>query len=219
MRSVGVDPEGLDAILVTHDHRDHASGVGVASRRFRIPVYAAYETIRSSESRWGRIDEIREIEAGTLFSVRDLQFYPFPTPHDSTHSVGFIFRAGDSKGGIATDLGFVTRLVRESLKKCRILVVESNHEEEMLIEGPYPWRLKQRIRGRTGHLSNADCAALLDDVFHDDLKCVVLAHLSEVNNSPQVAFESVTGRMKKTLHPDIKISLARQDGAGEMLEV
>ncbi len=113
----------------------------------------------------------------------------------------------------------VTRLVRESLKKCRIIVVESNHEEEMLIEGPYPWRLKQRIRGRTGHLSNADCAALLDDVFHDDLKCVVLAHLSEVNNSPQVAFESVTGRMKKTLHPDIKISLARQDGAGEMLEV
>ena len=219
LEAIGAGAEDLDAILVTHDHRDHISGVGVMARRYNIPVYSAYKTVRASERVWGRIGNINEIEAGSLFSVKGLEFYPFSTPHDSANSVGFIFKAGEKKGGIATDLGFVTRLVRESLRNCNILVIESNHDENMLMEGPYPWHLKQRIRGREGHLSNRDCADLLDDIYHDGLQKVVLAHLSEENNRPDLAYGSLIERMKNRLHPEFELSMSWQDRVGEMVAV
>ncbi len=219
LESVGVNPETLDAIVVTHDHRDHTSGVGVMARRYKLPVYSAYRTVKASERVWGKIGEICEIEPGNIFTIKDLEFYPFSTPHDSKESVGFIFRTGDKKGGIATDLGFVTRLVRESLKRCNILVVESNHDETMLFDGPYPWHLKQRIKGRAGHLSNTESAELVDDIYHDGLEAVVLAHLSEVNNTPERAYAALMERMGERFHPEMKVSLARQELAGEMVVV
>lgn len=215
--SVGLNPESLDAIIVTHDHHDHTSGAGVMARRYKLPIYSGYGTITSSEKRWGKVEDIQEIEAGAIFAIKDLEFYPFSTPHDAAEPMGFIFRGGDKKGGIATDLGFVTRLVRESLKSCDLLVVESNHDEQMLMDGPYPWHLKQRVRSRMGHLSNVECAGLLDDINHNDLKGVVLAHLSEVNNDPQVALRSLTKNMKTKLPFEANLSLAWQDRAGEML--
>ena len=219
LEMVGAEAGDLDAILVTHNHWDHISGVGVMARKYNIPVYSAYKTTKASERVWGKIEAINEIEAGTLFSVNELEFYPFSTPHDSAHSVGFIFKAGEKKGGIATDLGFVTRLVRESLKNCNILVLESNHDEAMLIDGPYPWHLKQRIKGREGHLSNSDCADLLDDIYHEGLQKVILAHLSEENNRPDLAYDSILKRMSKRFHPEVEVSIAMQDRVGEMLAV
>lgn len=219
LESVGVGPETLDAILVTHDHRDHVSGVGVMARRYRLPVYSVYDTVRASEGVWGKISKITEIEPGSLFTVNDLELYPFSTPHDACESVGFIFKAGDKKGGIATDLGFVTRLVRECLRNCNILVVESNHDETMLIDGPYPWYLKQRIKGRAGHLSNRDCAELLGDIYHEGLQTVVLAHLSEVNNNPEIAYRSMMESMGARFHRAMNLSLAWQDRVGEMVVV
>lgn len=219
LEAVGADADSLDAILVTHNHRDHISGVGVMARRYNIPVYSAYKTTKASERVWGKIDNISEIEAGNLFSINGLEFYPFSTPHDSAHSVGFIFKAGEKKGGIVTDLGFVTRLVRESLKNCNILVVESNHDEDMLIDGPYPWHLKQRIKGREGHLSNRDCADLLDDIYHDGLQKVVLAHLSEENNRHDLAYNSLIERMKNRFHPEVEVSMSWQDRVGKMVAV
>ena len=219
LEAVGAQADDLDAILVTHNHRDHISGVGVMARRYNIPVYSAYKTINASEKIWGQIKDISEIEAGTLFSINGLEFYPFSTPHDSAHSVGFIFKTGEKKGGIATDLGFVTRLVRESLKNCNILVLESNHDEDMLIDGPYPWHLKQRIRGREGHLSNSDCADLLDDIYHEGLQKIVLAHLSEENNRPDLAYDSLIKRMEKRFHPEVEVSIAWQYRVVEMVEV
>lgn len=219
LEAVGAQANDLDAILVTHNHRDHISGVGVMARRYNIPVYSAYKTIRASEKIWGKVEDMREIEAGNLFSVKGLEFYPFSTPHDSAHSVGFIFKAEEKKGGIATDLGFVTRLVRESLKNCNILVLESNHDEDMLIDGPYPWHLKQRIKGREGHLSNRDCADLLDDIYHDGLQKIILAHLSEENNRPELAYDSILKKMGERFHPEVAVSIARQDRVGEMVAV
>lgn len=217
--SVGVDPATLDAIIVTHDHRDHVYGAGIMARRYDLPVYSAYGTIQASEKVWGKISRINEIESGTLFSINDLELYPFSTPHDSRQSVGFIFRAEDKKGGIATDLGYVTRLVRECLKGCDILVVESNHDERMLLDGPYPWHLKQRVKGREGHLSNPACAELVEDVYHEELQNIILAHLSEVNNSPDLAYETLMSRMKSRFHPEVKVSMARQEKVGEMIRV
>jgi len=219
LKSVGVEPEKLDAVLVTHGHRDHTSGVGVMSRRYGLPVYSAYRAVRSSEPYWGKIDKIYEIEPAQHFSIKELQFYSFPTSHDAAQSMGFIFKANEKKGGIATDLGFVTRLVRECLKKCHLLVIESNHDDTMLREGPYPWHLKQRIKGKTGHLSNADCGALLSDIFHENLKAVALAHLSEINNHPDRAYNSIVEIMKGRLHREIKLTLASQEKTGEMLQV
>jgi len=215
--SVGLAPESLDAIIVTHDHHDHTSGAGVMARRYKLPIYSGYGTITASEKRWGKVENIQEIEAGALFTINDLEFYPFSTPHDAAEPMGFIFRAGDKKGGIATDLGFVTRLVRESLKSCDLLVLESNHDQQMLMDGPYPWQLKQRVKSRVGHLSNVECAQLLDDINHADLKGVVLAHLSETNNDPQLALRSLTKNMKTKLPPGVGLSLAWQNRAGEML--
>lgn len=219
LKSVGVEPEALDAVIVTHGHKDHTSGVGVMSRRYDLPVYSAHSTVKSSEPYWGKIDKIYEIEPTQQFSIKDLQFYSFPTSHDAAQSMGFIFKANEKKGGIATDLGFVTRLVRESLKNCHILVIESNHDDTMLMNGPYPWHLKQRIKGKTGHLSNADCGALLSDIFHENLKNVALAHLSEINNSPDSAYNSIVDIIKDRLHPDIKLTLASQKRVGEMMQV
>ncbi|MBE9504831.1 MAG: MBL fold metallo-hydrolase [Proteobacteria bacterium] len=219
LESVGVAPESLDAVLVTHGHRDHTSGVGVMARRYNLPVYTTYGTIKTSQSLWGKIDEVNEIESGKSFSIKDMELYPFPTSHDASESMAFIFRAGDKKGGIATDLGFVTRLVRECLKNCHLLMVESNHEESMLIDGPYPWALKQRVKGRMGHLSNSDCMELIDDVYHDELQHIVLGHLSEVNNDPQLAYGLVAEKMKDRFHSEVNLSLAWQDKVGEMVEV
>jgi len=217
--SIGVDPQSLDAIVVTHDHRDHVSGVGIMARRYNLPVYSAYGTIQASERIWGKISHVDEIESGTLFSINDLEFYPFSTPHDSRQSVGFIFREEDKKGGFATDLGYVTRLVRECLKGCNVLVIESNHDETMLLDGPYPWHLKQRVKGREGHLSNLACTELVDDIYHDNLKSIVLAHLSEVNNSPDLAYKTLMARMKDRFHPEMKVSMACQEQAGEMVVI
>ncbi|MDH3976516.1 MAG: MBL fold metallo-hydrolase [Deltaproteobacteria bacterium] len=217
--SIGVDPETLDAVIVTHDHRDHVSGVGIMARRYNLPVYSAYGTIKASEKVWGKISHIDEIESGTLFSINDLEFYPFSTPHDSRQSVGFIFRAEGKKGGIATDLGYVTRLVRECLKGCNVMVVESNHDETMLIDGPYPWHLKQRVKGREGHLSNLACTELVEDVYHEKLQSIVLAHLSEVNNNPDLAYETLMSRMKERFHGEVKVSMARQERVGEMIKI
>lgn len=219
LHSVGVAPDSLDAILVTHGHRDHTACAGVLARRYNLPVYTAYGTIKVSESQWGKIDNLNEIEAGERFFIKDMELYPFPTPHDASESLGFIFRAGEKKGGIATDLGFVTRLVRECLKNCHLLLVESNHEESMLIDGPYPWALKQRIKGRMGHLSNAECGELLDEIYHDGLQHIILGHLSEVNNDPGLAYRLVTEKMKGRLHPGMRLSMAWQDKVGEMAAV
>lgn len=187
------------------------------ARRYDLPIYTGYGTITAAEKRWGTVKDIKEIEAGKLFAIKDLEFYPFSIPHDAAEPMGFIFRAGDKKGGIATDLGFVTRLVRESLKSCSLLVLESNHDEQMLMDGPYPWHLKQRVRSRMGHLSNVECAELLDDINHENLKGVVLAHLSEVNNDPQLALQSVTKSMKSSFSSETSLSLGWQNRVGEML--
>ncbi len=131
--------------------------------------------------------EIIEFESGYPFTFKDLLIDPFPITHDACDPVGFLIECHDGKIGIATDLGIATRLVKDKLKECRVLVLESNHDEEMLQNGPYPWHLKQRIRSRHGHLSNIESAELLDEIIHPGLEGVFLAHLSEVNNDPEVA--------------------------------
>jgi phosphoribosyl 1,2-cyclic phosphodiesterase len=191
LESVGCPPETLTAIVVTHEHTDHMQGVGVLSRRFDVPVYLTAGTLAACRDRLKTVAECRVFEPGKAFTIGDLEVRPFSIPHDASEPVGFTFHHGKRKIGVATDLGFSTELARRHLSACQLLVLESNHDPEMLANGPYPWELKRRIRGREGHLSNADAGDLLEAILQADggrlLEGVVLAHLSAKNNSPDLA--------------------------------
>ncbi len=186
LAAIGVDASTLDAILVTHEHGDHVRGVGPLARRLKIPVIASALTAREIAPLLKKV-AIIEFDAGCSFAFRDLLIDPFPITHDTVDPVGYVIEGSEGVAGVATDLGVATRLVREKLKRCNSLVLEFNHDEEMLRNGPYPWHLKQRINSRHGHLSNVDSGALLSDLLHDGFNSLFLAHLSEVNNHPDVA--------------------------------
>ena len=183
---IGVEAESLNAILVTHEHLDHVRGVGPLARRFELPLYIHPDT-HQALPRLGKITHLHEFDSGSAFCLRDMEIMPFPVTHDARSTVGFTVNTAAGKIGVATDLGIATRLVADYLKECQVLVLESNHDEKMLQDGPYPWRLKQRIRSNQGHLSNNASAELLDGLVWDGLEAVFLAHLSETNNDPALA--------------------------------
>jgi len=209
LEQVGVSPATLDAILVTHEHRDHCQGLGPLARRYALPVYLHPETLKALGD-VGRLPEVREFDTASTIRLRDLEIDAFPITHDAAHTVGFTFTGDEGKIGLATDLGMVTRLVRQRLDHCRVLIVEANHDEEMLLRGPYPWPLKQRVRGTHGHLSNHDAAQLLGDLLWQGLEGVFLAHLSETNNQPQLAFRQARAILTRQTVCDPQLFVASQ---------
>jgi phosphoribosyl 1,2-cyclic phosphodiesterase len=189
MTARAIRPQSLDAILVSHEHSDHIQGVGVLARRYRLPVYTTPGTLEAA-GQIGRLPAAHHFACGRTFDIGGLHVHPFSIPHDAADPAAFTISCNGAKIGIATDLGTATGLVREHLQGCRLLVIESNHDPQMLLDGPYPWPLKQRIRGRTGHLSNPDSNRLLRTLRNESLRHVVLAHLSETNNTPEMALDS-----------------------------
>ncbi|MDL2268567.1 MBL fold metallo-hydrolase [Desulfosarcina sp. OttesenSCG-928-A07] len=198
MAANGLSPNNLDAIIVSHEHTDHISGVGVLSRRFNLPVHINDATHQACETALGKLPAIFPFACGEPFAIGSLTLHPFSISHDAQDPAGFTLSGQGMKVGIATDLGVITEMIRVHLRGCHILVLEANHDSQMLMEGPYPWPLKQRIRGRCGHLSNEDTKNLVTDLFHDQLRHVVLAHLSEANNTPEKALETVTPALSNT---------------------
>lgn len=177
----------LTAILISHHHSDHVRGIGPMSRRYGLPVYTLPATLQNCKL--GNLTSVCYFEKGRAFAINSLSVHAFDTPHDAVDSVGFVITAGSLKIGIATDLGIITNVVREHLRGCNLLVLEANHDVEMLLHGPYPWYLKQRVKSRSGHLSNEDCCEFLRDIMHDALEHVIFAHLSETNNTPEKVHE------------------------------
>ena len=185
-----LDPEHLDAIIVTHEHSDHVQGVGILSRRYKLPVYINQKTYHASP-RLGSLHETKSFECGQTFHISNLTIHPFSISHDAEDPVGFTIGQNGTTIAIATDLGIATSMVKEHLKHCALLILEANHDPQMLENGPYPWPLKQRIKGRTGHLSNTSSKILLEELQHENLQHVILAHLSEINNTPKLAYDEV----------------------------
>ncbi len=189
MRAAGLDAHALSAIVVTHEHSDHIGGVERLSRVLKIPVYMTKGTHRG----WRRANGESELErlevfhAGRAFDIGDVTVQPFTIPHDCEDPVGFTFRAEGVKVGVATDLGCVPANVVEQLRGCDVLMIESNHDLEMLRIGPYPWSVKQRVLSRVGHLSNSALAEFLTAQYDGAATFLVLAHLSEQNNHPELA--------------------------------
>lgn len=216
LRSRGLDPKNLDAILVSHEHHDHIQGVGVLSRRYKLPVYISPKTRHAAVSQLGNLHDVKEFECGTMFTINDLFIHPFSISHDAQDPCGFTIYQNGTKIGVATDLGIATAMVKSHLKGCTLLILEANHDEEMLIKGPYPWPVKQRIKSRTGHLSNAASKTLLNELQHDGLRHVLLAHLSETNNTPQKAVNEV-GLALTRCKPQLDVAL--QDRCGVLLNL
>jgi phosphoribosyl 1,2-cyclic phosphodiesterase len=216
LKSRGLDPENLDAILVSHEHSDHIQGVGVLSRRFKLPVYISAKTQNACISQLGGLYNAKPFECGSGFTINNLSVHPFSISHDAADPCGFTVNQNGTKIGIATDLGIATAMVKEHLKGCTLLILEANHDEEMLINGPYPWPIKQRIKSRTGHLSNAASKTLLEELQHDRLKHVMLAHLSETNNTPQKAAHEVGRALTRC---NARLYVASQNECGALLHL
>ena len=207
-------PDLLQAIIVSHEHVDHIRGVGVLARRYKLPVYMSSETASAALSSLGRLPRIFQFQAGKPFFLPPFAIHPFNVSHDAVDPVGFMISMNGSRIGIATDLGVVTGLVRQYLKNCHLLVIEANHDLEMLLNGPYPWPLKQRIKSRSGHLSNEEAEVLLRDVVHPNLKHVILGHLSETNNTSSLALKTAKQAIGNR---NIQISVALQHCTGPIL--
>ena len=213
LQSKGLSPDDLDAIIVSHEHSDHIQSVGVLSRRHNLPVYMNAKTQQAAASQLGDISQSINFECGTPFKIKTLTIHPFSLSHDARDPVGFAVSQNGSKVGIATDLGIATAMVKEHLKQCNLLILEANHDPVMLIEGPYPWPLKQRIKSRSGHLSNEESRHLLEEVKHEHLECVILAHISETNNTSQKALCTMAPAIDSC---HTKLAAACQEVCGEI---
>lgn len=189
----GLTPDKLDAILITHSHRDHVAGAGVMSRRYKLPLYATEGTWQEMDPLIGKIEPEwrRFIDSAHSLEIGDIKIESFPTSHDALEPVGFICSSGGKRTGLATDSGVFTTRMANMLNNVDCLILEANHDPEMLIKGSYPWSLKKRISGVLGHLSNPGAGQALLRTLGEKTQKVILAHLSEENNRPQLALDSV----------------------------
>jgi phosphoribosyl 1,2-cyclic phosphodiesterase len=194
MRALGEDPRSLSAIVITHEHSDHIYGLATLAKKLKTPVFMTGAThqswsraLRDSDGVRPALERLEIFAAGRSFHVGDIAVTPFTIPHDAADPVGFTFRAEGVKIGFATDLGYVPASVRDHLRRCEVLVMESNHDVEMLRGGSYPWAVKQRVASNVGHLSNEKLADFFTSDYDNNAAFVVLAHLSEENNHPEIA--------------------------------
>lgn len=220
LEMVEVTPEAIDAIVVTHDHGDHTRGMGVFARRFGTPLHLTPRTRRACRKLLRGNERVVEYDSAVSFRIGSLEIRPFLTVHDAADPVAVTVtdaRTG-SRLGVATDLGRPTTSVRHALAACHLLILEANHDDDRLWNGPYPWSVKQRIASSHGHLSNRAAADLARDLCHDGLAGVVLAHLSDSCNDAGLARDVVGAALERTPFRGL-LEVAEQDGAGEPMEV
>ncbi|HEY4362564.1 MAG TPA: MBL fold metallo-hydrolase [Bryobacteraceae bacterium] len=197
LKAIDVDPETLDAILITHEHSDHINGLPVIAKKLDIPVYLSRLTAPAIP--WGEYSpKLEMFQAGAQFRIGDIDVISFTIPHDAADPVGYSFKAHGIKVSIATDLGYLPESVRFHLRGSDLLMLESNHDLEMLKVGPYPWSIKQRVMGRMGHLSNDTASAFIREELDTRTSTLILGHISEHNNHPalveQAAAQALDGR-------------------------
>lgn len=216
LEMLGMSLSDLSAVFVTHEHRDHISALDVMMRRRSMPIHvtspSAPEVCRGRSA-----GEAAVVHPGLLYETRvgDLTVRSFPLPHDSAGHVGYVFAdtAGDT-AGVATDMGYATMDAYNHLCRCRTVVLEANHDLDMLRMGPYPFPLKQRILSLGGHLSNVDSAGLCCGLAGGETEQIILAHLSHENNTPQTAYQTVRAALDREGYTDFSLSVARRDCPG-----
>ncbi len=218
LEAIGEDLRALDAVVISHEHADHVKGLAVLSRRTDAKVHMTRQTLGAMSDDL-RDAEIVPFEAGSGFSIGDLDIETFTVSHDAIDPVGFCISHGGKKVSIATDLGYVTDSVRHHLRASDLLVLESNHDLDMLKSGPYPWELKQRVMSRAGHLSNTAVAEYLSRDWDRQARQIVLAHLSANNNHPAIAEVDAQGALDDARAHATSICVAAQDEPTAVFEV
>jgi len=217
MKAIGEDPHRIAAVLITHEHCDHVYGLRVLAKKLNVPIFMTGAThhawmraMRDDDGASPQLAKLELFRSGHRFLVGDIEVTPFTIPHDAADPVGFTFRAEGVKVGVATDLGYMPLSVMDHLRGCSALVIESNHDLEMLRGGPYPWSVKQRVMSRVGHLSNEALADFFASDYDGAAAFVVLAHLSEQNNHPEIArraAEQALGTRRTLLHNRVLLAL------------
>ena len=200
-RDYGVSLAKVRHVLITHDHADHIKSVGSFSGEYHVPVYATREVHAGINRNYCVTkkliaEQTRFVQKGVTIQVGEFQVTPFGVPHDSTDNVGFFIEAGGTNFCLVTDAGYVTDDIRQYIRRARNLVIEANHDVEMVMGGPYPKFLKDRILSPTGHLSNRDCGTAIVDNMSEQLQRVWLCHLSQENNHPELARKTVGGILR-----------------------
>ncbi|MDO4260688.1 MAG: MBL fold metallo-hydrolase [Eubacteriales bacterium] len=219
LRELEVEGGDIEGLLITHEHSDHIKGVGILARRYGIPIYATQGTIgqMKATNSLGTIDEglYHVVRADEPFSIGDIRIEPFAISHDAAEPVAYRFECGEKSAAVATDMGVYSDYIVEHLRDLDVLLLEANHDIQMLQVGPYPYPLKRRILGEMGHLSNESAGQLLCRILHDNMKKIYLGHLSKENNYAQLAYETV--KLEIQLDPvkygptDFDIQVAERD--------
>jgi phosphoribosyl 1,2-cyclic phosphodiesterase len=207
--------EDLSAIVVTHEHGDHISGVARLARKFNLPVWLTHGTLRTQNAAFAGLS-INEINPHLAFAIGEVQVQAYPVPHDAAEPVQYVFSDGARRLGVLTDAGSATPHIEAVLGGCEALVLECNHDVGMLAEGDYPYSLKQRVAGRLGHLSNADAGALLKRLDTGRLQHIVAAHLSRKNNLAHLAVETLSGVLG---WPQDRVAVATQESGLYWIEI
>lgn len=214
---IGVRPEALGAVIITHEHGDHIKGAGPLCRRYNLPLYINPATFNRGSRILKNIPKPVFVETGGMLEINDLVLETFTKCHDAADPFGAVLSTNGSRLGIVTDLGRSTVLAEDRLSRCQALIVEFNYDPDMLDHGPYPLDLKRRIKSRDGHLSNQQGADLLRAVSHEDLQVVVLAHLSKTNNHPDKALQSASHALENCGTGNVRILIGSQDTPGPMV--
>jgi phosphoribosyl 1,2-cyclic phosphodiesterase len=222
--SIDENPSDLSAILVTHEHSDHIKGIGVLSRRYDVPLYANELTWSSMGDSIGNIsmENIKYFETGEIFEICDLSIEPFPIPHDAGEPVGFNFYLGRRKITVATDIGHVDMELTGYMEGSDLLLLEANHDTEMLKVGPYPQWLKMRILGERGHLSNETAGDVITAMAEKGTRNFLLGHLSRENNFPELAYQTVCNALTEKgidVGRDVSLDVVRRDQVGKVINI
>jgi phosphoribosyl 1,2-cyclic phosphodiesterase len=224
LESIGEDPCRLDALVITHEHSDHTKCAGVITRRYKIPVYATRGTWSGMAPYIGPVNEanVMHIRANEDFRIKTMKIHPFTIPHDANDPVGFSFFAEGKKVTVATDIGIMTDGLRDNIKGSDLLMLESNHDIDMLENGRYPYYLKKRIKSDHGHLCNEMAGITIAKLAEQGARKFVIGHLSQENNTPDVAYDTVASHISGNgfeIGEAVELYVARRDETSRVFEV
>ena len=220
LAKINVAPDSINGLLITHEHTDHISGAGIFSRKYDVPIYITRKSFEAGKEKIGKVKEENiKIITRDFKICENIHVLPFEVMHDAEQTVGYEIKNSEGKKiTIATDIGYITNSVRERFKGSDAVLIESNYDYNMLMNGPYPWDLKNRVKGKNGHLSNYDCAKFIESIHHDFLQKVYLVHISKDNNTYNTAYRTTREHLREE-GIDVDIEVAEQEKTTEMFYI